>query len=93
MAEQKLNIDVPEDCFKIVKAYLEEANKKGVLSLDDAFLVNIALKNLSKHLVECKILKEHECPEFEICRVKDCGKPECGTSLCDDHVRDPNHMG
>jgi len=52
MADQKLNIDVPEDCLKILKAYLEECNKKGVLSLEDAFLVNLALKKLSKYLEE-----------------------------------------
>ena len=66
MAEQKqLNIDVPEDCLKIVQSYLDKSNKAGCLSLEDAFVVHLSLKNLGKSIVDQQKLVDNYRVDFD----------------------------
>jgi len=58
MSQEVVNMKVPEDCLKMLKAGLEKSNKAGSLSLEEAFYMHLALKNLSEHVTKCK---EHVC--------------------------------
>ena len=58
MAQETVNMNVAEDCLKMLKAGLEKSNKSGNLSLEEAFYMHLALKNLSLHVTKCK---EHVC--------------------------------
>lgn len=50
MPETTVNVDVPEDCIKILQVYLEKCNKNGLFTLDDSFVIGMALRNLRSHI-------------------------------------------
>ena len=63
MSQIPINMNDPEDCLKIISAGLEKSNKCGALTLEDAFLMHLALKNLKEYMANCK---DHVCPKITI---------------------------
>ena len=78
MAEQKLNIDVPEDCLKLLKACLEKANKNGAFTLEESFYIHLAAKSLNTFIFQNKSLG---CGEIG------CDKPCELSNFCEKHEK------
>jgi hypothetical protein len=46
MSERTVNLDVPQDCISILQLYLEKGTKNGLYTLDDTFMINLALRTM-----------------------------------------------
>ena len=74
MTQPTINMNVPDDCLTLLKSGLEKSNKAGTLSLEEAFYMYLAIKNIKTHLDKCK---DHVClpPLVEVAPVVE--EPEC----------------
>lgn len=56
--KQPMNLDVLEDCVRVIHMFLEKGTKSGTYTLDDTFLINLALRNVKAHIDKCPEVKK-----------------------------------